>query len=92
MVKRMLLMRPFFSMAAPEHFLVLRPEMPVVVPVVMVMVALLLLTNLPVSMLNEKRFFQRTPALVQAVFCTVLIVAMITFQPDNSAPFIYFQF
>ena len=58
----------------------------------MIMVLALLLTNLPVSWLNEKRFFQRTPSIVQAVFCTLLIVAMVTFQPDNSAPFIYFQF
>lgn len=92
MVKRMLIMRPLYSMGAPEHFLVMRQEMPVIVPIVMIMVLALLLTNLPVSWLNEKRFFQRTPAIVQAVFCTLLIVAMVTFQPDNSAPFIYFQF
>jgi alginate O-acetyltransferase complex protein AlgI len=92
MVKRMLTMRPFYSFAAPEHFLVMKPDLPVVVPVVMIMVALLLVFNFPVSALNEKRFFQRTPAIVQAVFCAFLIVAMVTFLPDNSAPFIYFQF
>ena len=79
-------------MPAPQHFVVMKQELPVVVPVVMVMVALLLLTNLPLSRINESGIFKKTPAPLQAVFCATLIVAMIVFQPDTSAPFIYFQF
>ncbi|MBK7838040.1 MAG: MBOAT family protein [Candidatus Obscuribacter sp.] len=92
MIKRMLTFRPFYSMPAPQHFVVMKQELPVVVPVVMVMVALLLLTNLPLSRINESGIFKKTPAPLQAVFCATLIVAMIVFQPDTSAPFIYFQF
>ncbi len=92
MVKRMLILRPMVSMPAPEHFLVMKQEMPIIVPVVMAMVVLLLIQNWPVSWMNEKQVFKRCPAPVQALFCAVLIVAMVIFQPDNSAPFIYFQF
>lgn len=92
MVKRMLILRPLVSMPAPEHFLVMKQEMPIIVPVVMAMVVLLLIQNWPVSWMNEKQVFKRCPAPVQALFCAVLIVAMVIFQPDNSAPFIYFQF
>ncbi|OYV27027.1 MAG: hypothetical protein B7W98_02675, partial [Parcubacteria group bacterium 20-58-5] len=54
MVRRMVTLRPFFSMPSPEHFLVMKPDLPVVVPVVMVMVAILMIANWPVSSLNEK--------------------------------------
>jgi hypothetical protein len=92
MVRRMITLRPMFSMPSPEHFIVLKPDLPVVVPVVMIMVALLLLTNLPISALNEKKVFQNLPAFVKAAYCAVLILAIVTFLPDTSQPFIYFQF
>ncbi|MBA4075528.1 MAG: hypothetical protein C0508_10845 [Cyanobacteria bacterium PR.023] len=92
MVRRMLTLRPMFSMPAPEHFIVMKPDLPVVVPVVMIMVALLLLTNLPISALNEKKVFQNLPAFIKAAYCAVLILAIVTFLPDTSQPFIYFQF
>jgi len=94
MVRRMLTLRPFYSIPGPgpEHFLIMKQELPVIVPVVLIMVAILVLTNWPVSFLNEKRVFQKMPAFVQAAFCAVVIMAIITFLPDNSQPFIYFQF
>ncbi len=92
MVRRMLTLRPMFSMPAPEHFIVMKPDLPVVVPVVMIMVALLLLTNLPISALNERKVFQNLPAFIKAAYCAVLILAIVTFLPDTSQPFIYFQF
>ncbi|CAN5375313.1 MBOAT family protein [soil metagenome] len=92
MVRRMLTLRPMFSMPAPEHFIVMKPDLPVVVPVVLIMVGLLLLTNLPISALNEKKVFQNLPAFVKAAYCAVLILAIVTFLPDTSQPFIYFQF
>jgi alginate O-acetyltransferase complex protein AlgI len=92
MVRRMLTLRPFYSMPAPEHFLVMKTDLPVVVPVVIIMVAVLLITNWPISALNEKQAFTKMPAFVQAAYCAVVILAIITFLPDNSQPFIYFQF
>jgi phosphatidylserine synthase len=79
-------------MPAPEHFLVMKPDLPVMVPVVMIMVAILMIANWPVSALNEKKAFTRMPAFVQAAYCAIVILAIITFLPDNSQPFIYFQF
>jgi len=92
MVRRMLTLRPFYSLSTPQHFIVLKAELPLVVPVVIIMVAVLLLTNLPISALNEKKVFQNLPAFVKAAFCALLILAIVIFLPDTSQPFIYFQF
>ena len=91
-VKRMILMRPIFSSAEQGQFFVLKENMPVVVPVVLIMVAALLVQNWPVSYLNSKSYFKTLPAPVKAAFCTVLLFALITFIPDDQKPFIYFQF
>jgi len=91
-VKKMVLMKPIYAAAEQGQFFVLKENMPVVVPVVLLMVAVLLVQNLPVSYLNSKSFFKSLPAPVKAVFCTVLLFALITFIPDDSKPFIYFQF
>ena len=92
MVKKMLLLRPLLTKAEAGQFIVLKPDLPVIVPVVIAMVAILLILNLPVSAGNDGGFFKRLPAPVKAAFCSVLILVMVTFLPDNSAPFIYFQF
>ncbi len=91
-VKRMILMRPIFSSAEQGQFFVLKENMPVVVPVVLIMVAALLVQNWPVSYLNSKSYFKTLPAPVKAAFCTVVLFALITFIPDDQKPFIYFQF
>ncbi len=91
MIRRMLTLKPLYSLAD-HQFLVMKPELPVVVPVVIIMVAVLLLANLPISALNEKKVFQNLPAFVKAAYCAILILTMIIFLPDTSQPFIYFQF
>ena len=91
-VKKMVLFKPIYAAAEQGQFFVLKENMPVVVPVVMTMVLLLLIQNWPVSYLNTKQYFKKLPAPVKAVFCTVLLFAIITFTPDDSKPFIYFQF
>jgi alginate O-acetyltransferase complex protein AlgI len=92
MVKRMVLMSPMYTSVENHHFIIMKQELPVIVPVVLIMVALLLLTNFPMSFCNEHGIFKKMPAPLKAVFCSVLILAMVTFLPDNSKPFIYFQF
>jgi alginate O-acetyltransferase complex protein AlgI len=91
-VKRMILMKPIFSTAEQGQFFVLKENMPVIVPVVLIMVALLLIQNWPVSYLNSKSFFKTLPAPLKAAFCTVLLFALITFITDDQKPIIYFQF
>lgn len=92
MVRRMITLRPMFSMKGAEHFLVMKQDLPVIVPVVMIMVAILVISNWPISALNEKKYFQNLPAFVKAAYCAIVIMAIVTFLPDNSQPFIYFQF
>ena len=91
-VKRMVLMSPMYTRQENHAFLVLKPELPVIVPIVSIMVIALLVSNLPISMASERGWFKKAPAPLKAAFCTGLIVAIITFLPDTSAPFIYFQF
>jgi Na+/glutamate symporter len=79
-------------MKGAEHFLVMKQDLPVIVPVVMIMVAILVISNWPISALNEKKYFQNLPAFVKAAYCAIVIMAIVTFLPDNSQPFIYFQF
>jgi hypothetical protein len=52
----------------------------------------LVISNWPISALNEKKYFQNLPAFVKAAYCAIVIMAIVTFLPDNSQPFIYFQF
>lgn len=92
MVKKMVLFRPMFASDEAHHFLIMKQDLPVVVPVVLTMVALLLIFNFPISRLNESGYFKRLPAPVKAAFCSILILAMVTFLPDTTKPFIYFQF
>lgn len=91
-VKRMLLMSPIHTKLETHQFLILRQELPVIVPIVIAMVAILLLFNLPLSLASERGWFRKAPAPLKAAFCTVLILSMVTFLPDKNPPFIYFQF
>ncbi len=91
-VKKMILFRPIFTQAEGHQLLILKPDLPVIVPITMTMVAILVLGNLPWSKLNSTGALRRTPVFVRAVYCSVVIVLMLAFMPDTSAPFIYFQF
>lgn len=93
-VKKMVLFSPVFAGAeAQSHqFLVLQNHLPVVVVISIVLLALLLLTNIPLSIMNEKNIFRKMPAPVVGIFSMLLILAMIIFLPDGTQPFIYFQF
>ncbi len=91
-VKKMVTFSPIRTGAEPVQFLVLQNHLPIVVILVVIMVAVLLLTNLPVSIMNEKGIFKNAPAQVKGVFCAILILLLVTFLPDGTQPFIYFQF
>ncbi len=90
--KRMVTFRPITTSVEAHQFLLLKHDLPVIVPITLTMVAVLLLANFPWSKLNEKGILSKSPPWLRAVYCSVVIVAMLAFMPDNSAPFIYFQF
>ncbi len=92
MVKKMVFLKPLFSPGAEHQLVVLRPELPVIVPITMLIVAALLILNFPVSALNERRFFVKLPAPLKAAFISILILLVVVFSPDGAQPFIYFQF
>lgn len=91
-VKKMVLLRPMYTSVEAGHFLVLKETLPVIVPVAIIMVIGLLILNLPISALNERGTFKRMPAFLKGAFCSLVIMLIVTFLPDNSQPFIYFQF
>jgi alginate O-acetyltransferase complex protein AlgI len=90
--KKMVLFRPLTTSMEAHQFVLLKSNLPVIVPITLTMVLILLIANLPWSKMNEKGLLQRTPPWVRAIYCCVVIVAMLAFMPDTSAPFIYFQF
>lgn len=81
-----------FNFSSLGHLIFLDPKFPLLVPCVMFMVAGLIVVNLPVSRLNERKFFQKMPAFAKATYSFLLVVLMISLLPDHSEPFIYFQF
>jgi alginate O-acetyltransferase complex protein AlgI len=91
-IKRLLLLSPIFSRAEQGQFLVLRPELPVVVMVAVAATAILLVANWPISYLGQKNVFKNAPPFFKAAYCCALILLMVTFLPETSEPFIYFQF
>lgn len=91
-VKRMVLLSPIYTRVENHSFILAKTDLPVMVPVVILMVMILLLTNLPLSAAAERGWIKNAPGPLKAAFCAALVVAIITFLPDNSAPFIYFQF
>lgn len=91
-VKKMVLFSPIFSGGEAHQFLVLQRHLPIVVLLCVCMVIVLLITNLPISILQEKGFLKKTPPFLKGAFCAFLVLAMVTFLPDGNQPFIYFQF
>ncbi|HEY9676760.1 MAG TPA: MBOAT family O-acyltransferase [Drouetiella sp.] len=91
-VKKMVLLRPLFTAMEGHHFLVLKQEMPLVVPVVIAMTLTLLIANYPLGKLIEKRKFDGVPVPVKSLYWSALVVLMVTFMSNAAQPFIYFQF
>ena len=92
MIKKMILLRPLYSPGAASQFVVLRHELPIIVPIVICMVSILLLQNIPVSLAQERKIFKRPPAILRAAACSLLVLLMVALSSDDSTPFIYFQF
>jgi D-alanyl-lipoteichoic acid acyltransferase DltB (MBOAT superfamily) len=90
--KKMILLRPIFSRVEAGHFLAIRPDLPIIVPVAIVLTLGFLLLNIPLSYLNEKGIFKKLPPLTKAAFCSLVLIILVTFSQDSSQPFIYFQF
>ena len=92
MIKRMLLLQPIFSGIGGHHFLILRPELPLIVPVTVTMTIALVLLNYPLSQLIQKKALAPIPVPVKSVWWAGLVVFMVMFSTNATQPFIYFQF
>jgi len=92
MVKKMVLLSPLMTHAEAGHFLLLKPELPVSVPIALFIIALLLFCTPIIGKAREAGWIARTPGPLKGLYITAVILTIITFLPDNSTPFIYFQF
>jgi D-alanyl-lipoteichoic acid acyltransferase DltB (MBOAT superfamily) len=93
MIKRMLLLHPIFSTAAGvQQFLVLRQELPLIVPITVSLAVALLILNYPLSRMIERNMFAPVPVPVKAVYWSGLVVLLVMFSSNVAQPFIYFQF
>jgi alginate O-acetyltransferase complex protein AlgI len=91
-VKKMVTLHPLFTRQEAQQIVVLNPQLPVVVPVALLLVGLLLIGNVPLSVLNGRGVIRRAHPLLKSAFCTAMVLLIVVFAPDDSAPFIYFQF
>ncbi len=92
LIKKMLFLTPLLSPGTESGFVLLNPSLPIVVPIAVLLVILLIVQNVPVSYLHEKGFFKKLPVPIQASYLVVLVALMLILLPNNSTPFIYFQF
>jgi hypothetical protein len=85
-------MYPLSTRIEESGLLVLKQTMPLCVPIAILMVIGLLILTGVLGRLNENGAIGRLPPLVKAAYCSVVVLLIVMFLPDNSQPFIYFQF
>lgn len=91
-VKRMVTMAPLRTGAESEHLIIQSEHLPVVVSVVTLMTITLFACNWILGYIQDKGLHKKVPGPLVGVFCGALVLIMVTFLPDGSEPFIYFQF
>ncbi len=92
LMKKMLLLSPISGTNGAGEYILLRPELPVAVPVALFLVLALLLLNVPISRLLKAGSLAQLPVPLKASYLALLVFAMLIFIPNNTTPFIYFQF
>jgi alginate O-acetyltransferase complex protein AlgI len=75
-----------------QQIAVLQIRDPSIFPALIIILPLLMIAQAVIAWLNERRFYQSPPWVVQ-VSCMVAMMCLLTiFSPDSSPRFIYFQF
>jgi D-alanyl-lipoteichoic acid acyltransferase DltB (MBOAT superfamily) len=65
---------------------------PLIFPALVLIIPALMISQVVVNWLNDKKFYQSPPWAVQVGVMVVLMCVLTIFSPDNSPKFIYFQF
>lgn len=91
-VKKMILFSPIFAANENHKFLVLDRNLPACVLLGVIMTGILLLTYLPVILINRDRVLKKASPILVGALCAFLILSMVILVPDGTQPFIYFQF
>jgi alginate O-acetyltransferase complex protein AlgI len=90
--KRMVLLSPLHTKAEAAGYLIMRPELPVIVPIAMALTMLMLLSTALFTPPVRARINSWLPVPVRALYPALLVVVMFILMPDSQEPFIYFQF
>ncbi len=65
---------------------------PIIFPSLLLVLPALMISQLVVNWLNDKKFYQSPPWAVQVTVMVALMCILTIFSPDSSPKFIYFQF
>jgi D-alanyl-lipoteichoic acid acyltransferase DltB (MBOAT superfamily) len=65
---------------------------PIIFPALLLLLPVLMISQVVVNWLNDKRFYLSPPWAVQVAVMVVLMCVLTIFSPDSSPRFIYFQF
>lgn len=71
---------------------ILQIREPVIFPALLLLLPLLVIAQIVVNWLNDKRFYLSPPWAVQVAVMVLLMCVLTIFSPDSSPRFIYFQF
>ncbi len=75
-----------------KQLAVLQIRDPIIFPGLLLLLPLLMVSQVIVNWLNDKRFYQSPPWAIQVAVMVILMCVLTIFSPDSSPRFIYFQF
>jgi len=65
---------------------------PLIYPSIFILLPLLAIAHIFMGWLDRSGWVARSPMLLKAAWCVVMILLVVVFSPDKSPRFIYFQF
>ncbi len=75
-----------------KQLAVLQIRDPIIFPGLLLLLPVLIVSQIIVNWLNDKRFYQSPPWGIQVAVMVILMCVLTIFSPDSSPRFIYFQF
>ncbi len=65
---------------------------PIIFPALLIILPILMISQVVIDWMNDKRFYQSPPWALQVCVMVALMCVLTVFSPDTSPKFIYFQF
>jgi len=90
--RRMVLLNPLLTHEEGHKLLILRPDLPIIVPIALGITTAMLLATIILNLPWKEKVARAVPLPVRMLYPAALVVAMVILMPDSQEPFIYFQF